>query len=158
MKKFMVADLVKHVINDPKRELETIQKEGGVSIEVAAEFLLSGNEWPLRSDNAFQWWVDNVREDITTDFFSFSITPSTSSRPRNMAEDPGEVEAELIYESIGPKGDQEAIFLVNVNWPPGSTEAPRTKTYEMPFNVIQSWSQNTSGTYFNANIRGKFAP
>jgi len=154
----MVADLIKHVIDNPKDKLEQIKKEGGVSIEEAAEFLLAGHEWPLKDDNAFQWWVENVRyEDIKTDHFSFEVQPSQSSRPKNMVQEPAKVNANLMYDSIGPKGDQEAIFQVDVDWPKGSTEAPRTKTYEMPYEVISAWSKNTSGTYFNDNIRGKYS-
>jgi hypothetical protein len=36
------------------------------------------------------------------------------------------------------------------------SNAKYTKTYEMDIDTIESWSNNTSGTYFNANIRGKY--
>jgi hypothetical protein len=160
MKKYMIADLVKQSYEEYKDQLDlealTISREGGVSEEVALAFLLEGLEWPLNDDDAYQWWIENVREDIETDEFNFIVKPSTSSRTKNMKDDPAEVNATLIYESIGDTGSEDAIFEVNVNWPPGSTSAPREKTYEMPYDVISDWSNDGSGTYFNANIRGKY--
>ena len=155
MKKYMVADLVKDL---KEEQIQSIIKEGGVSREVAVSYIETGYEWPLKEDNAFQWWVDNVRQDIETDHFDFEINPSKSSWRNNMHEEPGKVDANLIYESIGPTGSDAAIFSVDVEWPPNSTEAPDTKTYEMDYDTISSWSNNTSGTYFNQNIRGKYSP
>lgn len=137
-------------------EILTISREGGVSNEVALEFLLEGLEWPLNDDDAYQWWIENVREDIETDEFNFIVKPSQSTWTGNMKDSPSSVSATLIYESIGDTGSDDAIFEVNVNWPAGSTNAPREKTYELPYSVISDWSTNTSGTYFNANIRGKY--
>jgi hypothetical protein len=162
MKKVLVSDLIKASYDEYKDELDlealTISREGGVSEEVAMAFLLEGLEWPLNDDDAYIWWIENVRQDIDTDEFNFSITPSKAKYPLNMKEDPAEVNATLIYESIGDTGSDEAVFQVNVNWPPGSTSAPTERTYEMTYDVISRWSRNTSGTYFNANIRGKYAP
>ena len=153
MKKYMVADLIKD-INEAK--IKEIVDEGRVSRDIALEFIEAELEWPLNDDKAYQWWIDNVRQDIETDSFDFTVKPSTSSRPKNMKDNPAKVSATLIYESIGDTGSDEAIFEVNVNWPPGSTSAPEEKTYEMPYNVISDWSEDGSGTYFNANIRGKY--
>lgn len=153
MKKYMVADLVKD-LNESK--INEIMIEGGVPREVALAFLEEELEWPLNDDNAYQWWIENVREDIETDTFNFTIKPSTANRPKNMKDNITNVSATLIYESIGDTGSDDAIFEVNVNWPIGSTSAPSEKTYEMPYQVISDWSQDTSGTYFNANIRGKY--
>jgi hypothetical protein len=160
MKKYMIADLIKQSYDEYKDQLDlealTISREGGVSEEVALAFLLEELEWPLNDDDAYQWWIENVREDIETDEFNFIVKPSTSSRKKNMKDYPSEVNATLIYESIGETGSDDAIFEVNVNWPPESTSAPREKTYEMPYDVISDWSNDSSGTYFNANIRGKY--
>jgi hypothetical protein len=153
MKKYMIADLVKD-LNEAK--IGQIITEGGVSREVALAFLEEELEWPLNDDNAYQWWIENVRQDIDTDTFDFIVSPSTSSRPKNMKDNPARVSATLIYESIGDTGSDDAIFEVNVNWPPGSTSAPSERTYEMTYQVISDWSQDSSGTYFNANIRGKY--
>jgi hypothetical protein len=153
MKKYMIADLVKDLNEDKIREIMT---EGGVPRDIALAFLEEELEWPLNDDNAYQWWIKNVREDIETDEFNFVVKPSTSSRPKNMKDNPANVSATLIYESIGDTGSEDAIFEVNVNWPPQSTDAPREKTYELPYSVISDWSQDGSGTYFNANIRGKY--
>ena len=160
MEKILIADVIKASYDEFKDELDlkalTISKEGGVSEEVAMAFLLEGLEWPLNDDDAYIWWIENVREDIETDEFNFAIKPSKSSRPNNMKDDPAEVNATLIYESIGDTGSEDAIFEVNVNWPPGSTSAPTEKTYELPYSIISDWSRDVSGTYFNANIRGKY--
>ena len=155
MKKYMVADLIKD-INESK--IKEIMDEGGVSRDIALKFIEAELEWPLNDDKAYQWWIDNVRQDIETDEFNFSIFPSQAKYPNNMHEDPGEVNATLIYESIGDTGSDDAIYEVNVNWPPGSTTAPIQRTYEMPYQVISDWSNNGSGTYFNAKIRGNYAP
>lgn len=161
MKKYMIADLVKssreEILNENSSKINQIINEGGVSREIAESFILAGLEWPLNNDNAYQWWIENVREDIEYDQFNFSVQPSRSTWRHNMHEEPAKVDANLIYESIGPTGSDMAIFEVNVNWPKNSTEAPRVKTYEMEYETILDWSNNTSGTYFNANIRGKFA-
>ena len=151
----MVADLIKD-INESK--IKEIMDEGGVSRDIALKFIEAELEWPLNDDKAYQWWIDNVRQDIETDSFDFIINPSKSSRPKNMHDNPAKVSATLIYESIGDTGSDEAIFEVNVVWPAGSTEAPNTRTYEMPYEVISSWSTDSSGTYFNSNIRGQYAP
>jgi hypothetical protein len=153
MKKYMIADLVKD-LNESK--INEIMIEGGVPREVALAFLEEELKWPLNNDNAYQWWIENVREDIETDTFNFTVKPSTSNRPKNMKDNPTNVSATLIYESIGDTGSDDAVFEVNVNWPSGSTSAPSEKTYEMPYQVISDWSEDTSGTYFNANIRGKY--
>ncbi len=150
----MIADLVKDLRED---KIKSIMDQGGVSREIAESYLETGYEWPLKEDNAFQWWIDNVRQDIETDFFEFKISPSKSTWRNSMAEEPAQVEASLIYESIGPTGSDSAIYSVNVDWPQGSTSAKYTKTYEMTYEVISSWSQNTSGTYFNDNIRGNYS-
>ena len=139
-----------------EEDILIISREGGVSNEVALEFLLEGLEWPLNDDDAYQWWIENVREDIETDEFNFIVKPSQSTWSRNMKDSPAKVSATLIYESIGDTGSEDAIFEVNVNWPKNSTSAPREKTYEMSYQVISDWSQDPSGTYFNANIRGKY--
>jgi hypothetical protein len=160
MKKYMIADLIKQSYDEYKDQLDlealTISREGGVSEEVALAFLLEGLEWPLNDDNAYQWWIENVRQDIDTDSFDFIVRPSQSTWTGNMKDNPAKVSATLIYESIGETGSDDAIFEVNVNWPPESTSAPREKTYELPYSVISDWSTNSSGTYFNANIRGKY--
>jgi hypothetical protein len=153
MKKYMIADLVKD-LNEAK--IGQIITEGGVSREVALAFLEEELEWPLNDDDAYQWWIENVREDIETDEFNFIVKPSQSTWTGNMKDNPARVSATLIYESIGDTGSDDAIFEVNVNWPPGSTSAPSERTYELPYSVISDWSTNTSGTYFNANIRGKY--
>jgi hypothetical protein len=150
MKKYMVADLVKDL---REYQINQIVNEGNVSPDVAISFLNAGNTWPLDDDNSFQWWVENVREDIETDHFDFEIKPSHSTWRNNMHDSPAKVDANLIYESIGPTGSDPAIFSVDVDWPDKSTDAPRTKTYEMDYDKIQEWSNNTSGTYFNDNIR-----
>jgi len=151
----MIADLMKD-LNEAK--IKEIITEGGVSREVAVAFLEEELEWPLNDDDAYIWWIENVRQDIETDEFNFSIFPSQAKYPKNMHDYPSKVNATLIYESIGDTGSDDAIYEVNVDWPPGSTGAPNTKTYEMPYNVISDWSKNTSGTYFNEKIRGNYAP
>jgi hypothetical protein len=88
--------------------------------------------------------------------FNFQIRPSKSKWGKNMHDDPAEVDAYPIYESIGSNGEDTPMYYVDVNWPSGSTEAPDIKTYEMDLDTLESWSNNTSGTYFNENIRGKF--
>ena len=134
MKKFMVADLIKDLRED---QISQIVNEGGVSTDIAIAFLNAGNTWPLDDDNSFQWWVENVREDIETDNFNFEVKPSHSTWRNNMHDNPAKVDANLIYESIGPTGSDTAIFSVDVDWPDNSTDAPRTKTYEMDYNKIQ---------------------
>ena len=80
MKKYMIADLIKQSYDEYKDQLDlealTISREGGVSEEVALAFLLEELEWPLNDDDAYQWWIENVREDIETDEFNFIVNPS----------------------------------------------------------------------------------
>ena len=103
-------------------------------------------------------YIQLWREKGYPEQFNFRITPSTGNRPGTMAEDPGEVDAYPIYESIGENGEDTPYYYVDVNWPRGSTQAKYEKTYEMDIDTLESWENDTSGTYFNANIRGKFAP
>lgn len=104
--------------------------------------------------------IDYVEEWRKRDYpeqYNFKIKPSRSSWGRNMAEDPAEVDAYPIYESIGSDGTDTPYYYVDVNWPSGSTNAKYDKTYEMDIDTLEAWQNDTSGTYFNANIRGKFA-
>ena len=101
-------------------------------------------------------YVELWRKKDYPEQFNFQIKPSKSTWRRNMAEEPAEVDAYPIYESIGEDGEDTPYYYVDVNWPQGSTDAKYTKTYEMDIDTIESWSNDTSGTYFNANIRGKF--
>jgi hypothetical protein len=101
-----------------------------------------------------QMWRDNgYPED-----FIFSIRPSSGTRPGTMAKDPAEVNAYPIYESIGADGNDTPYYYVDVNWPKEDTNAKYEKAYEMDIDTIESWSNDTSGSYFNDNIKGKYAP
>jgi len=103
-------------------------------------------------------YVELWRKQGYPEQFNFEIKPSKSTWRRNMAEEPAEVDAYPIYESIGEDGTDTPYYYVDVNWPKNSTRAPEQKTYEMDIDALEAWQNNPSGTYFNANIRGKFAP
>ncbi len=88
--------------------------------------------------------------------FNFSINPSkTSWNSGSMAEDPAEVDAFPIWESIGEDGEDTPYYYVDVNWPSGNAKSNRA--YEMDLDTIEAWSNDTSGTYFNDNIRGNYS-
>jgi hypothetical protein len=106
--------------------------------------------------NASVDYVELWREKGYPEQFNFQIKPSKSTWRRNMAVDPAEVDAYPIYESIGLDGTDTPYYYVDVNWPQRSTKAPYEKTYEMDIDTLESWQNDTSGTFFNANIRGKF--
>ena len=101
-------------------------------------------------------YVEIWREKGYPEQYNFQIKPSTSTWRRNMATDPAEVDAYPVYESIGEDGEDTPYYYVDVNWPKDSTKAPYQKTYEMDIDTLESWQNDTSGTFFNANIRGKF--
>ena len=130
----MIADLVK----------ATKEKEFG--------------QLPLETPNEYIYYWEEILQYPGTDYFDFKVKASKGRGSGNMHDNPMRVYAEPIYESIGPMGDDTPIYDVYCEWH-GPTEA-KTKAYEMTLDEIESWSNNTSGTYFNENIResGPYTP
>ena len=141
-----------------QEELDRINAivQDNVEPSIAADIAQNNINWPLQTDSDYQWYIENHRPDIESVDFNFIVKPSRSSWRNSMSEFPTTVDAEIIWESIGPRGEDDAIFQVNVDWPSGSTDAPSNRTYVMPYSEIEAWSQDPSGTYFNTQIRGKF--
>jgi hypothetical protein len=134
MKKYMVADLIK----------STKEKELG--------------QLPLETPDEYIYYWENVLQYPGQGYYDFQVRASKGKGKGNMHDNPMRVYADPIYESIGLMGNDTPMYDVYCEWH-GPTGA-KSKAYEMTIDEIDSWSNDTSGTYFNLNVReaGPYLP